>query len=290
MLAGYFTKPYIESWGGVFALKQFIKKKFDRLIIPYLVSYGLLILWSLIPAICKHDWHMPVRHLLSVLWGGYTSMGYGIFGPYFEGIRISYMWFLLALFWGLLALYLLSKWPKILLMGGFLISISACVLYPYIGDYVPWNILQGLGAMQFLAIGHWLRSHKLPQWVWWICIVCWLVEIYYSGISMAFNAYSCYPLDVLGALGGTYCLYWFSYGLSKLRFMSRVLLYIGSISMAVLCFHTIEPLTDIFISIRIRSAFFMQLPDLIWVGIRYCAVLVSAIIFTKLPFFRKIYH
>lgn len=291
LLAGYLTKPWAYEVGnGLSQVRSFALKKFDRLLIPYLVSFGLLIIWSVIPAICKQDWHMPVRHLISMIWGGQTSMWSEYFGHYFDGIRVSYMWFLLALFWGLIILFVLSRWLKLLLANGILLSILACAIYPLIKNYSPWTILQGLGAMQFLVIGHWLRTHKLPRWFWRICVICYFIEIRYSGISMAYNAYTCYPLDVLGALGGTYCLYWLAYGISKLKYSCRLWSYIGSITLAILCFHTIEPLTDIFNSIRIRSSLFMQLPDLVWISVRYIFVIICAIVFTKLPFFRKIYY
>lgn len=64
ILAGYASQSIINTSKEGYS--QFARNKFARLIVPYITSYLILILWSCIKAVFSQNWIMPFRHLLSI--------------------------------------------------------------------------------------------------------------------------------------------------------------------------------------------------------------------------------
>ena len=53
--------------------------------------------------------------------------------------------------------------------------------------------------------------------------------------------WTCYPLNVVGACGGSYCLYLLSQFIKeKMNIIAKVLAVLGLWSLAIMCFHYIE--------------------------------------------------
>lgn len=286
LLAGYTAKCYVFTWGGY---SHIIYKKFSRLIIPYLMSYSLLIIWSSVKALYNHNWMMPIRHILSMLWGSQEPLGEVTFNSCFSGVYITHMWFLWAMFLGILAFYLVVNWKKYFLWISIGISIIACLCYPYTRSWCPWCIMEGLSALTFIACGYWIKNHQISPWFWALCIVAWIVSIIYFPLNMASNGYGCYPINILGGIGGTFSVYWLARCINKLKFSRKIWIALGIISLPILCFHEIEPLTDIVNSIRIRLIPYFVLSDISWITIRYICIITIAYLCSKIPYIRRVY-
>ena len=200
------------------------------------------------------------------------------------------MWFLWAMFWGLVIFYfIIWNWRKYYFLICVGLSVIACFICSFIQECCPLSIMQGIGALTFIAIGFWIKDHNLPIWFLGICIISWGLSVVFFPLNMSSNSYAFYPINILAGLGGTYCIYLLAYGINKLKFSRRIWITLGEISLPILCFHEIIPLTDIFNSIRIRLIQYLVINDIYWIIIQYLCVISIAYICNKLPYLKKIY-
>ena len=99
----------------------------------------------------------------------------------------------------------------------------------------------------------------------------------------------CYPLDLIGACGGTYIVYWISRQIAKYtNFLCRTLALFGISSLAFISFHYVE----------INGAVGNHILNLLHIDvswgwqyiIRYSATLVLAIVAMYIPGLKKIFN
>lgn len=280
ILSGYFCQTTIDysNW------KNVLEKNFQRLVIPYLLTLCLIAAWFTIFAITRHDYsglQLVVRKLIGK--DNWTA-------------EIGWMpiWFLMALFWAKMLFYFISRMrPWVVMVVCTLISLLAVLLRMHFDFGMPFHFLRGCQALVFIAIGWWVRDNKLPIWIYLLCVACWLVQLA-NGASMTMFSieYSCWPLNILAAVGGVWCLYLLCRKIHKVceykyfRFTQSILLWLGVCSLAIMCLHDIE-LNCSFIRIPMHRVPMIE---------TYCGTLVRYIItialvwfLSKWSWFRKIF-
>lgn len=279
LLGGYFTKTH----ENVTQYKIIIRKNFNRLVVPYIFTSLLLVIWALVLSFFKDDYNIVIRQFLSSL----IASDYHIksrFGDLFVGP----MWFLLALFWAKTAFLFISKFNKtIVLVSSISISIVATLINIYV-IHIPWSILLGLSSLIFVSIGWWCKNNIIPLWIKIVVIICWPITILISRMDMRATDYMYYPLDVLGACGGTLSIYWLSLFIkNKLQIVSKILVWCGVSSLAILCFHAFELHSKIAYKIINNTSFVLDDNEMI--VFRYGLTFLMVIIALNTPYIKKIF-
>lgn len=232
LVAGYFSKSYIDSSTS----KRSVKNYFVRLIPPMAVTQLMIVAWAVLMAVAKHEgWNPPIREMLSLLWAD-------VFGPMtsWGTLSLGVIWFLLALFWAKTLLIPLSRLKQWAIPVSLAVAFGTFMLHK-IFPYSIWCFSLGLMALPFVTIGWWVKNHPIPLWLKIVAVVCWIAAICFSRMEMYTFTWKCYPLDVLGACGGTYCIYLLSLVIKKyMRITSKVLAALGVWSLAIMCVHCFE--------------------------------------------------
>ena len=149
ILSGYFCR--------VKPLKSLFISDLKRLVVPYVLTSIIIMIWGGLVAIVHKDVHPFLSELVKA---GYCS-GSRHHSMYLSEVpSIGAIWFLMALFWCRFVYNILSiKYlkHKYLIGGG--ISVVATLIDYYVIN-LPFAILPGLSAIMFYALGDFLRSNK----------------------------------------------------------------------------------------------------------------------------------
>lgn len=278
IVAGYFSKSFF-SWKES---KIQIKKYARRLLPAFVFTQVLIILWAVLMALTKNEgWNPVIKQTLSLFWadphGPNTPWG---------TLSIGVIWFLVALFIAKGALLFIGR------LGGWAIPVSiilavGAILLHKLFPHSIWCISLGMTALPFVAIGWRIRTHRPPLWIIIICIICWILAVFYSHLGMYDIEWHCFPLDFLGACGGTFVLYLFSKFLSKVPILSRAFAILGVWSLAIMCFHNLE--MDCHLGNHFMALFPFVFP--IWgkYVFRYLLTIALAAVAVKLPVIRRIF-
>ncbi len=279
IVAGYFSKSF-STWSEA---GSNIKKFARRLLPAFVFTQVFIILWCVLLALTKGiGWNSVIQETLSLFWadphGPETPWG---------RLTIGVIWFLVALFVAKSLLLVLSR------MRGWAIPISiscaiASLLLHRVYPHSIWCFSIGFTALPFLVVGWWARTHIIPVWFFVVCIICWVIAVAYSHLGMYDMDWGCYPLDFLGACGGTFCLYLVSRLLSRhFVFLSRVFAILGIWSLAIMCFHDVE------LSCHLGNHIMALLPFTLpiwWKFVfRYFLTIGLAVIAVKTPVVRKVF-
>ena len=202
-------------------------------------------------------------------------------------ICVGPMWFLLALFFGKTLFELMIRklhgWR--LLLVCFVISFASVLFRKYV--YSPWCIFEGLYSLIFLCLGYMAKKAEIPKWVCYIALLLWPVAVIVKGLGVAAYVFLRYPLEVLGACGGTIFVWFICSQLDRIKILSKPIGWIGLFSLVVLCFHNFEWYTAIPYSIAIHMPFEMQ-GD--WMLLfRFVFTIVLVFLAVNIPFVSSIY-
>lgn len=260
----------------------------------------MLSAWGILQAIFKQDWTMALRHPLSLLWASADTFYTNKFGLVYAGP----MWFLIALFWIREIFYYGASWivqhirkfgDEVVVVVCLLVS-ALVVLTNQMRPDLPWCIFQGLGAIEFYAIGWYFSRHQIPKWLKWLCIGCWPLAIVYGHIGLANVYYKCYPLDILGACGAVLVLYGIFDWISKAiqchchkiyTDYQTPLQWLGINSLVVLCMHTFELHSGILFSFLCRLPFDIAGGWLVALRITFAIALAWLVM--HMPGLKKVY-
>lgn len=278
-VAGYFSKAYVDrptSWSN-------IKHFFKRLVPPMVVTQLAIVAWAVLMALVKHDgWNPVIRESLSLLWADVD----GPMTPWGK-LTLGVIWFLLALFVAKSVLIPLSRLKQWAIPVSLVLAYGTLLLHS-VFPYSIWCISLGLTALPFIAIGWWIRSHPFPFWLNLLTVACWIVAICFSRLEMYTFTWLCYPLDVLGAYGGTYCVYWVSRWIGKnLKHLSKVFAYLGLISLSIMCVHCFEIASHL--GNRSITRVGNDFPDWVLFAWRYALTLGLAIALVHIPKIKKLF-
>lgn len=279
LLAGYFLKPA----GG-------LRKDFVRLVVPYLFIMLVMIFWNFLQSYAKGDSQIVIGRIKSFIWSTPDA--------FYDTNYIGSVWFLLALFWGkeLLRFILATVLKKRILCVCGLLSIIAVFVHRIV-RISPWCILQGLNAMIFLGIGWFCKGHVVPEKIKIGSVVVWvgMMTVYIwkkNWLDMSVCNWVLWPLDVISACGGTYCIYLLAkgiLGLRKTRIHFHFLEWCGRYSMSIVCMHFFVDFSSLSYSLVILA----QARFLIgtyWMDLfRILLTLFLAWLCIKLPVLRKIF-
>lgn len=232
IVAGYFSQAYID----IHTSKKSIKRYFSRLYPPFVVTQLAIVAWVALIAIFNHgEWNPVIREFLSLLWAD----PYGPMTPWGR-LGLGVIWFLLALFVAKTLLIPLSRLKQWAIPVSLMLALGALLMHQ-VFPYSIWCISLGLMALPFVTVGWWIRNHPFPLWVNLLTVGCWIAAIVFSKLDMYEFIWGCFPLDVLGAYGGTYCIYSIVRLVGpRLKHISRVLAFLGIASLSIMCVHCFE--------------------------------------------------
>lgn len=279
IVAGFFSKPYLD----MNTTKTCVKRYFFRLYPPMVITQLLIVAWTVLMAMSKHEGWVPViRESLSLLWAD-------VDGPMTQWGKLSLgvIWFLLALFVAKSLLIPLSRLKQWAIPVSLLVAFAALILHRLF-PYSIWCLSLGLMALPFVTIGWWVKNHPIPLWLKIVAVVCWIVAICFSKLDMYSFTWNCYPLDVLGACGGTYCVYLLSMGTKKyLKITTKVLSALGMWSLAIMCVHCFEMYAHLGNHVKALVGFeFGEWPMFAW---RVVLTLGLAIMLVHIPKVKKLF-
>ena len=257
VLSGYVFKPAQSGGSGKGSgLGAFIAKSAKALLLPYVLTCGIVIVLQMILAAATGG------NVLDTLWSWVVTAVYGagtheITLPGFvtaTGLpigNIGAIWFLLALFVArvLLALCLKSRTPFVWVM---ILFFTSLVTTQHIG-WLPFSIQAGMGALLFLYLGYLLKRLDLLAWdkVHWVAkilvLLIWVYMIIFCGkLWMVSNTYTDGVLDIIGAVCGTFVIVWIAQLLERyVRKLMGWLIFLGQITLGIMCAHMLVlSLTD----------------------------------------------
>lgn len=279
IVAGYFSKTF-STWEEA---GLSIKKYARRLLPAFVFTQVFIILWAVLMELTKGEgWNPVIRETLSLLWAD----PHGLDTPWGR-LTIGVIWFLFALLVAKCLLLVLSRLKGWAIPISILMAIAALLLHR-VFPYSIWCISVGLTALPFLTIGWWARTHKIPVWIIVVCVICWVLAVVYSHLGMYDMDWGCYPLDFLGACGGTCCLYLVSRFISRrLILFPKMLAILGIWSLAIMCFHDLE--MHCHLGNHVMALFPFTLP--IWGKylFRYLLTIGLAAIAVNTPIIRKVF-
>jgi len=279
LVAGYFSKAYVDgptSW-------SYVKRFSKRLIPPFIVTQLAIVAWAVLMAFAKHEgWNPVIRDTLSLFWADVD----GPMTPWGK-LTIGVIWFLLALFVAKSLLIPLSRLKHWAIPVSLALAFGTLLLHRVL-PYSIWCISLGLMALPFVTIGWWVREHSFPLWLNLLTIGCWIAAICFSRLEMYTFTWKCYPLDVLGAYGGTYCVYWASRWTGRyFKHISKALAYLGMISLAIMCVHCFEIASHL--GNRMQALARIEWPDWISYVWRYVLTIGLAIVLVHLPKVKRLF-
>lgn len=232
IVAGYFSKAFID----IPTFKENLHRFFLRLYPPLVVTQLMIVAWAALMAFVNQDgWNAVIRESLSLLWadpdGPMTPWG---------KLGLGVIWFLLALFVAKSLLIPLSRLKQWAIPTSLVLAFGTLLLHK-VFPYSIWCISLGIMALPFVTVGWWIRNHPFPLWLNLLSIASWFAAIFFSQLDMYSFTWECFPLDVFGAYGGTYCIYqvakWMG---ARLEYTSRALSFLGIASLAIMCVHCFE--------------------------------------------------
>lgn len=279
IVAGYFSKGYIDKDTTKINIRRFC----ERLISPFVFTQLLIVTWFALMVFAKHgSWNPVIFHSLSLFWAD-------VFGPVttFGSLSIGVVWFLLALLVAKILLIPLSR------SGNWSIPLSlaiafATIMLHKVFPYSIWCISLGLMALPFVTIGWWVRTHNVPIWVKCLSVVAWIAAICFSSLDMYSFTWQCYPLDVLGACGGTYCLYLVCRFVGqKFKCTSKVFSTLGLWSLAIMCMHCFEMAAHL--NNHVLALIPVVLPVWVKYVFRYVLTIGMAAVLVNIPKVKKLF-
>lgn len=199
---------------------------------------------------------------------------------------IGAIWFLLALFWCKTLFNIIHRYSKHWLSISVLASLLAIVVDTRLVN-LPFAFLPGVGALMFYAFGYFIRSKggflQISPFVWALLIVCWVVSISVSELSMVRCYYQDFLLNVLGALGGTYALFLVSALVSTTRSLpTRLMIWVGQNSLTFLCIHLL------YLDVPIRE--YLHIPAVVGIPLVVLACFGATYAMGKIPITRRVFN
>lgn len=263
LISGYFAKTYADFNGDI---KSFLRKNAKQLLIPYVIVACISCGYSLLQAIHYDRMSMFTHNVIRYVFALDETWTGTLFDSW-----VTPVWFLLALFWARLFFFYISKYEKWVLPVCLICSVAIILVHPYM--VTPWCIGRGLEALMFIAIGWYVRRHKLPIYITIILIGCWLFSMYLGEIDLCALKFNCLPVDVLGACGGTLVIYYLAKLILKTP-ISGFFKWCGRNSLIILCAHTIEgSMTVIHLLTKLLP---FHLPMVIYFGIKHIVALCGS--------------
>lgn len=187
IISGYFFRQR--------EITELLKNGMRRLIVPYFFTCIIAVVIRLILG------KKIFGFILTALWGNGSSMNTA---KYFSDFpNIGPIWFLLGLFWCMVAFHYIMKIKNQVWV---IALISAIFLFSTIigrGIFIaPFSLLSGLCALPFMYFGYYSRNHDIKKSVEIPLLATWGGVIFLSHMNIARCYFECYFIDILGGIGG----------------------------------------------------------------------------------------
>ena len=247
-----FHMPLFFIVAGFFFRPKSFYQDFKRLFYPYLfIAFACtLFIWlSSLDMTSDYQLERVRQFLRRASWG---SGGYSE-APYF-GKAPDYLpvWFLCALLWCKQAFSLITSLVEKFFKGDLfilgVISFLLSVLFTYIDRriiYIPLSFNQGLSAIIFFYFGYLAQqinkrgTFTIKKWHLLLVSLVVLVNLPWGTILLAGCKYQCYLLNVFGATGTTFIIYYLCKRyLVKIPVLVDFFGWTGMHSMLILCVHS----------------------------------------------------
>lgn len=230
-------------------LKQKIKKAFNHLIIPALITLVILIIWE-----CINDKSL---FLNLGYWKGklYTLLFSSGVNFVFNDMNISAIgipWFLFALFIGRTLFdfcHLSIRDNKKLCILSILIGMSG-IFWGNI-QWLPFSLDIALAVQPFFYCGYYLKNCSIEKYTYkkmLIWCVIWLITLYLSFpnyntwtyLELAVRRYNLFPICYISAIAATIFISKLSFYIGKINILAKPLIFIGKNSLYLLCIHIMD--------------------------------------------------
>ncbi|WP_162148755.1 acyltransferase family protein [Ligilactobacillus hayakitensis] len=229
-------------------MKKFIGDKFCRLIIPYIVTCLALIMFKVLKLLITNKNNEIIQSIKELILS--TIYGSGLLTSPTLHIRlIGAIWFLLAMFWGLVIYnYIFDK--KYKTIYAIAIFLSGYMISKVI--WLPLSILPGMMSVLFIHIGNILKESIITSKPYKIQKAILIGIVFILGTYLTFSEphmdmSSCYYSDLIintfTSVSGTYMVVYISQIIEKFRYLSKLLSIYGVNSLLVLCVHNVEGLS-----------------------------------------------
>ncbi len=240
LITGYFINEKAP-------LRQFIKRRFKTLIVPYLITCVALIIIAVFGAVISKG--NPMEQGWLWLYAGVYGAGYNWYEPFFIS-SVGPIWFLWATFFSGLILKLLLKTKPVIRM----LAVVTLFAIGYFSSFIIWLPLSfqaGLCGTLYVYLGYLFSKSKdaakelnkesklffiLIAFAVWISFMVdfktyWMVICDFGrGIT-----------DIFGSVCACIAVFAISYLIDKyLKHTSKLLSYIGENSIFIVCVHTVE--------------------------------------------------
>jgi len=219
-LAGFFIKYELST-------KEFIKKDIKKLLIPYFIfSLAALIIESIKRILLNREGLDYIHELKGIfLWMDYTSLmnTYGFV-----------LWFLPALFFGRLIVYLINKEIKSLLTQTIIVSILF-----YVSFFVNFilGIDNALNASLYIFLGSIFYRFYQSDDRFYILLLILMGLIYYSGVPALDIATKYYENIIINILFSISIIFILITLTKKINFKSKLMALWGSNTMLLFIIH-----------------------------------------------------
>lgn len=295
LLTGYYINTKTSA-------RNFIKKRFRTLIIPYAVTcLAVLILtvpFNILLNNGDDNLNMLKRYFLASLYGAGDS-----YQEPFTIYGIGAIWFLLATFWGAVALRLLLNLSRIWLRILLVITVFAASYYSSSLCWLPFSIQAGGCALLFMYIGY-IGQRIIPIFkrsgseikMTVLCLMLWIwIEfiINFRSFWLVHCDIGRGAIDVVGSICACCCVLFISRLIClKPNFIANALAYLGRYSLLVLSVHLVE-LDTIWWRNCAEMIFGSSITDVgfLWFRIigKFAIIIPCVIILSKWKFSRKIF-
>lgn len=234
-ISGYFGFKREEK------MSEFVKQKFDQLIVPYIFTSFCVVIINAIREFALGG--NTIKRIFTVSFAAIYGSGNAWEKP-FHIEPIGAIWFLPALFIALVVVKYFNQYKKPYLF---------IILLAYIGYktsqfiWLPFDIQAGLVAAIFVYLGNYSREIQLFEIkinkvivgglisIWTFCI------LFGGSLYMVRNYYGNGLLDVIGALAAVYLIIIICrYIDTKKNVLGKILGFLGRNSLVILCAHLIE--------------------------------------------------
>lgn len=235
LLSGYFLNEKEP-------IREFIKKKAKRLLIPYYVTGGSICILLILADVVRGLWSEILidfcNMMIAVLFGSCFDVTEQIHG-------IGAIWFFWALFWAVLIVRFLGKLKWRGIVGISLLALCSYVSFSFF--VLPLSIQPGACAAIFVYLGWKLKQIDLKRYITNTWLLLFALGIFVLEIMLGIRvdiAKNMYKMGIVSILGAVFICFFILYVSniidSSMPTISRGLCFLGKYSLIVLCFHQIE--------------------------------------------------
>ena len=266
-------------------VKSMIKNDAKRLLLPYFATCLIIVAYYLFISLISGN-NQVNYWIYATLFANGSSNHTSLYFAHFP--QIGAIWFLWALFWCKNVFnYIIQKARTFYFSICLIVSIIAILIDNYIIN-LPFAFLPGMAAIIFYALGYIIRQRggfiALPIIFAVLIIGGWILAVTFSDMSLVRCYFQNYPLNILGACGGTYFIWLLSRWMSKFQtLIVSFIVWVGRNSLTFLCIHLLD------LDIYVRSSI-LHIPSSMWIPYVLLLCIVGTYLLSKIPITKNVFN